>query len=126
MPQQHRLAGPSRVDLRKLNGEAYVHFPRRFAPYLYDQIEDLWRRNDVKPDILQETAEWLTIVGLVEAGLGVSLVPASFAKLKWGGVVYRELSTSATSTVTTVCLPMRGCSAAAEAFFEEARALSVR
>lgn len=124
MPRSHPLAGSGRIHLQRLNDEPYVDFPRQFAPYLHDQIEDLWRRSRTRPRVVQEAAEWLTIVGLVESGLGVSVVPASFAKLRWGDVVYCEIEGRPMHTVTTACVRDQGNSAAAQAFVEEAERLA--
>jgi hypothetical protein len=35
----------------------------------------------------------MTHISLVQAGLGVAIVPESVQKLKWGGVEYRPLDT---------------------------------
>ena len=61
------------------------------------------RRADFRPRVVQEAREWLTIVGLVEAGLGVSLVPASFRRLAWGDVQYRPLGPPREFTTIYVC-----------------------
>lgn len=60
----------------------------------------------------------MTIIGLVSAGLGVSVLPASYQRMRIEGVVYRTLlDEQATSAVWLV---QRQCrrSAMAEAFAE--------
>lgn len=52
---------------------------------------------------MQEAQEWLTILGLVEAGPVVSLVPASFRQLRWGGVQYRPFAPPREFTDVFVC-----------------------
>lgn len=91
LPPGHPLTERRRLSFNKLADEPFVHFPRAVAPALYDQIADACRRAGFRPRVVQEAQEWLTILGLVEAGLGVSLVPASFRRLLWGGVQYRPL-----------------------------------
>jgi len=103
LPPAHTLARRRRLPLGDLAGEPFVHFPRRVAPALYDQIADACRRAGFRPRVVQEAQEWLTILGLVEAGLGVSLVPASFCRLKWGGVQYRPLGPQREYTDVFVC-----------------------
>ena len=39
----------------------------------------------------QEAGEAMTIIGLVAAGLGVSVLPASYQRIRIDGVVYRTL-----------------------------------
>jgi DNA-binding transcriptional LysR family regulator len=43
------------------------------------------------PRVSQEASEAMTIIGLVSAGLGVSVLPASFRRTRVDGVVYRTL-----------------------------------
>ena len=49
---------------------------------LYDDILGLLRRYNLTPTITQEVGEAMTIVGLVAAGLGVSILPASFRRVQ--------------------------------------------
>lgn len=103
LPPSHALAGREQLPLGDMAGEPFVHFPRAVAPALYDQIADACRRAGFRPRVVQEAQEWLTILGLVEAGLGVSLVPASFRRLRWGGVQYRPLAPPREFTDVFVC-----------------------
>ena len=65
-------------------------FPRGVAPGLFDQIVGFCRAGGFSPRIEQEAVQQQTIVGLVAAGLGVAIVPASIARLRRPGVVYRR------------------------------------
>ncbi|HEY0171929.1 MAG TPA: LysR substrate-binding domain-containing protein [Pyrinomonadaceae bacterium] len=103
LPPSHSLAEREQLPLGDMAGEPFVHFPRAVAPALYDQIADACRRAGFRPRVVQEAQEWLTILGLVEAGLGVSLVPASFRRLRWGGVQYRPLAPPREFTDVFVC-----------------------
>lgn len=103
LPPAHPLAARTVVPLRTLRDEPFVHFPRAVAPALYDQIAGMCQRAGFRPRVVQEAREWLTIVGLVEAGLGVSLVPASFRRLAWGDVQYRPLGPPREFTTIYVC-----------------------
>ena len=103
LPPAHPLAERGQLPLADLSGEPFVHFPRAVAPALFDQIADACQRAGFRPRVVQEAQEWLTILGLVEAGLGVSLVPASFQRLRWGGVQYRPLGPPREFTDVFVC-----------------------
>ena len=103
LPPAHPLAEREQLPLTDLAEEPFVHFPRAVAPALFDQIADACRRAGFRPRVVQEAQEWLTILGLVEAGLGVSLVPASFRRLRWGGVQYRPLGPPREFTDIFVC-----------------------
>jgi DNA-binding transcriptional LysR family regulator len=96
-------AGRRPIPLDALAEEPFVHFPRAVAPGLYDLILALCQRAGFLPRVVQEAQEWLTIVGLVEAGVGVSLVPESFRKLRWGKVVYLPLDRSTARSTILLC-----------------------
>jgi hypothetical protein len=53
-----------------------VQFPRAINPSLYDEISELCRGAGFSPRIIREALPKQTIVGLVSAVLGVSLLPA--------------------------------------------------
>lgn len=103
LPPSHALAKRRQLPLGDLAEEPFVHFPRAVAPALFDQIAEACRRAGFRPRVVQEAREWLTILGLVEAGLGVSLVPSSFCMLQWGGVQYRPLGPPREFTDVFVC-----------------------
>ena len=97
LPPEHPLTQRRRIPLASLAGEPFVHFPRPIAPGLYDRILGFCQTAGFQPVVVQEALEWITIVGLVEAGMGVSLVPESFRKLKWGRVAFRPLESPGAS-----------------------------
>jgi DNA-binding transcriptional LysR family regulator len=105
LPPAHPLAGRRGIPLDELAEEPFVHFPREVAPTLHDQVMALCRQAGFSPRVVQVAQEWLTIVGLVEAGLGVSLAPASFRRLRWGGVRYVPLSPRGMLTTIALCRP---------------------
>jgi DNA-binding transcriptional LysR family regulator len=122
LPPRHPLGSTRTVRLQALAGEPFVHFPRAVAPTLHDQVNALCAAAGFTPRIVQEAQEWLTIVGLVEAGLGVSVVPASFRRLRWGGVVYRPLAPVGVVTTVSLCWRRADLSPTAAAFVQMARA----
>ncbi|PBN01001.1 LysR family transcriptional regulator [Pseudomonas aeruginosa] len=90
----HPLAAGSEdgVAIAALAEEPFVFFPRSYGTGLYDQVIALTRQAGFSPRIAQEASEAMTIIGLVSAGLGVSILPASFRRTRVDGVVYRTLS----------------------------------
>lgn len=92
MPTGHRLANTSDpIDVADLGGEPMVHYP-------YDREgfqEDLWRlfgSAGLHPRLVQETHEMSTLLGLVSAGLGITVLPASLRRLHVANLHYREIS----------------------------------
>ncbi len=80
--QSHPLASRSRISLRELANEPFVFFDPQAGTGLYDDILGLLHRYGVSPYVTQEVGEAMTILGLVAAGLGVSLLPASYRRLR--------------------------------------------
>lgn len=80
--KDHPLAVRSAVSLVELAQEPFVFFDPHVGTGLYDEILGLMRRYQLTPTITQEVGEAMTIIGLVAAGLGVSILPASFRRVQ--------------------------------------------
>jgi len=91
LPDGHRLARRARVRLADLAGETMILFPRTTAPGYYDVFIGACRRAGFTPRLLHP-GTMQTNLGLVSAGLGVSLMPAAIQSLQRAGVVYRPLA----------------------------------
>lgn len=89
----HPLAAGSEkgLQLSALAAEPFVFFPRSYGSGLYAQLLNLARQAGFSPLITQEAGEAMTIIGLVAAGLGVTVLPASYQRMRIDGVVYRTL-----------------------------------
>jgi DNA-binding transcriptional LysR family regulator len=92
LPASHPLAARHRVALRRLAAEPLVLFPRAQAPGFHDLLISSLAGTGAHPQVVQYAPEMLTIIGLVAAGLGVSLAPASVARLALDGVTYRPVT----------------------------------
>lgn len=79
------------LQLASLASEPFVFFPRAYGSGLYAQLMSLAREAGFSPHFAQEAGEAVTIIGLVAAGLGVSVLPASFQRMRVDGVVYRTV-----------------------------------
>lgn len=77
--------------LASLAAQLFVFFPRSYGSGLYAQLLSLARDAGFSPHFAQEAGEAMTIIGLVAAGLGVSVLPASYQRMRIDGVVYRPL-----------------------------------
>lgn len=91
--EEHPLAAVPLGTLKfhMLAQEPFVFFAREVGTALYDEILNLLARSGITPYITQEVGEAMTIVGLVSSGLGVSILPASFTRVKVDGVKYLPL-----------------------------------
>ncbi|NBA94014.1 LysR family transcriptional regulator [Pseudomonas sp. R5(2019)] len=89
---QHPLAqGAGGLQLAALADEPFVFFPRTFGSGLHAQLLSLARQAGFTPHFAQEALEVMTIIALVAAGLGVSVLPSSYQRMRIDGVVYRTL-----------------------------------
>jgi DNA-binding transcriptional LysR family regulator len=98
LSQSHPLAALRRVPLERLADEPFVLFPAEVGPGLHAQVLAICRTAGFTPRVVQESRELYTTVSLVEAGLGVTIVPASIEKMGWTGVCYRPLPARLGST----------------------------
>ncbi|MBA1289916.1 LysR family transcriptional regulator [Pseudomonas japonica] len=91
------------LPMAALAEQPFVFFPRSYGSGLYAQLLSLAQAAGFSPHFAQEATETMTIIGLVSAGLGVSVLPASFRSIRIDGVVYRPLlDTAAESAVWLV------------------------
>jgi DNA-binding transcriptional LysR family regulator len=121
LPADHRLARRRAIAPARLRDEPFVLFPREAVPGLHDKLLALCRGAGFEPRVVQEVDAWHTIVSLVEAGIGVSLIPASFEGRRTGALVYRPLTGPQIRTTTSACYRATGTSRAAEAFLDVLR-----
>lgn len=91
LPQGHPLTRRRAIALGALSLEPFVLFTRDVGSGLYDQIVAACHRAGFAPRVVQEASQVTSIVNLVAAGLGVSLVPASMRKIHSEGIVFRSL-----------------------------------
>ncbi|MGW4024854.1 LysR substrate-binding domain-containing protein [Streptomyces sp. NPDC005009] len=92
LPRRHPLAPTSPLPTAKLAGEPFIMFPRRMGPALHDRITSLTRAAGFEVQVSQEAEHMQTIIGLVAAEVGVSIVPGTMAALRQPGVEFRQLT----------------------------------
>lgn len=99
LPAGHRLlAAPA--TLEELAREPFVLYPASPRPSYADHVLALFARNDLKIRVAQMTNELQTAIGLVAAGIGISLVPASVQRLHRDDIGYTPLlDATATSPI---------------------------
>jgi DNA-binding transcriptional LysR family regulator len=98
VPSVHPLAGRKRLSPAALTGEPLVLLAREMVPALYDQIIAIQSEHG-GATIAQEATSIQAVLGLVAAGLGISLLPASVRSLARTGVAFSELRPSPRSTI---------------------------
>ncbi|GAA2110517.1 LysR family transcriptional regulator [Actinomadura alba] len=92
LPIRHPLSAREHVPLPALAADAFVLPPRSLGPGFHDQITRMARAAGFELRVVQEAVQMQTIVGLVAAGIGVSIVPESVGRLHRDDVVFRPLT----------------------------------
>jgi DNA-binding transcriptional LysR family regulator len=105
LPAAHPLAGLQRVPLSRLAAEPLVLFPRAQAPGLHDRLLASLSGPGGPPTVAQYAPETQTIVSLVAAEIGVSLVQASVQNLGLPGVTYRPVVGAPTVELAALLRP---------------------
>jgi DNA-binding transcriptional LysR family regulator len=92
LPDLHPLAAEPQIRIADLAGQPLVLLTRAGSPGLRRTLEPLTHQLGGEEVIVQEVAEMQTVIGLVAAGVGISLVPESVRALQRRGVSYRPLA----------------------------------
>ena len=85
------LSYNSRQGLAALRNQPFVFFPPATSATLHDHVLGLCRGAGFSPTIVQEASELFTMLNLVRAGLGVSLVPSAARRMGVPGVRFHDL-----------------------------------
>ncbi|TPK38286.1 hypothetical protein FJ492_23990 [Mesorhizobium sp. B2-5-4] len=95
LPASHHAAAQQEVDLATLSKETFLLVPRWFGPTFYDSIIGASRKAGFEPVIGEVAPVIGSVVVLVAAELGVSIVPASMSRLQVAGIAYRPIAADA-------------------------------
>lgn len=92
LPARHPLASQSSVSPEDLAGEGMILFPYRLMPGFVSQVLRIFAPGRI-PHVVQQAIHQETVVGLVAAGLGISILPESISRIHTTGVELRPIST---------------------------------
>ncbi|MNC36550.1 Hca operon transcriptional activator [compost metagenome] len=92
LPKQHPLTKLEKIPVSMLKDHSFVCVSRSVWPGLYDDIVSFCEEAGFTPKIKQFAHEYQTVIGLVSAGIGVAVVPASLKSSFVKDVEYRELA----------------------------------
>ncbi|WP_219116291.1 LysR substrate-binding domain-containing protein [Janthinobacterium sp. UMAB-56] len=106
LPLSHRCAGQARVELADLAGDDFVASPRDLGQGFHDQLASLCLHAGFVPHVVQQARRLQTVLGLVAAGFGVALLPASLASSRPAGVVMLPLHSDAPAPLRQLDLYM--------------------
>jgi DNA-binding transcriptional LysR family regulator len=92
VPAKHPLAGRKTISLKELANEPLIgYMPSQVGGGLHAAVAQLFVQAGVAPAVSQEAVQVQTVIGLVESGLGVALVPSVNAPHASKGVAFRPI-----------------------------------
>jgi DNA-binding transcriptional LysR family regulator len=112
LPIAHPLAKRRRIPLSALASESFILIPRLDSPMLHDEILTACRHAGFEPLLGQQAPQLSSVVNLVSAEFGVSIVPASVGQIQAEGAVYVDITDA--KAVTQLALASREDDASAK------------
>ncbi|WP_341522674.1 LysR substrate-binding domain-containing protein [Pseudomonas sp. G.S.17] len=91
VPSTHRLATSATVAVTDLDGEPFLMYSHAAYPPFNELLTGMFRSARVAPQYVQWLGSSLTILALVNAGMGLALVPRCAANVVFKGVTFREI-----------------------------------
>ena len=119
LPAGHALAGSTPLPLAALNGQPLIVPPRTGLPALARAMADAFAAAGATPVPVQEAVSKFTMLGLVAAGVGLALLPASARVWQRAAVVWRELEPGLPLVELAAITPTGRASPAARRLVEE-------
>lgn len=96
LPERHPLAGRRRVTLKHFAGDDFILPLRHMSPVFYDSIIVACHAAGITPSIPpHQPRNLLTVLSLVSAGAGVSVVHGTLAASGFPGVTFLKLQGAA-------------------------------
>ncbi len=93
LPIDHPLNATSGlISIKELKNELFVLRPRGSGTGFYEQVFDMCGEAGFSPQIVQEAVEATTTLGLVAAGVGITVAPEALRAIDVNDVVWRKLA----------------------------------
>jgi DNA-binding transcriptional LysR family regulator len=126
LPAGHTLARNRRIRAQALSTEPFVMFQRSPGLVLHDIVLRFCLQQGFTPRVVQEASQTHAVVGLVSAGIGVALVPASAQEIRLRGVELRPLAERPPQVGTALAWRSDNDSPALKAFVATAKRVASR
>ncbi|MDF7650106.1 LysR family transcriptional regulator [Erwiniaceae bacterium L1_54_3] len=92
VPRQHELATLSDITITHLDKQPFIMYALSTWQPFYELLTGMFRSNNIQPDYVQYIGSTLTILSLVNAGMGMAFVPESAARILFDDIVYRHIT----------------------------------
>jgi DNA-binding transcriptional LysR family regulator len=124
LPRGHPLTRLRRIPARRLASESFVMFQRQPGLVLHHLVLRFCLQHGFTPRAAQEATQSHAVVGLVSAGIGVALVPASVQSTRMRGVEYRPLQEKSPAVLTVLAWRRNDASPTLAAFRKTAQSVA--
>jgi DNA-binding transcriptional LysR family regulator len=118
LPSSRRFAR-GKKGVAQLAAEPFLLFPRAQTPSLWDHIMKACSDYGFVPQVQQEAQSWHAIFGMVAAGMGITIAPASALEHRLPGITSRPLRAPATNIC--VCVAAHDTRDLVQSFVQAAR-----
>ena len=100
----HRLARRRTLALPSVVDEPFIAHPWQHGTAVYTQVMGLWASCGLVPRMGQELGDATTIMGLVAAGVGISILPSSLRVVRLEDIAWRPINTASPLAQSAVVL----------------------
>jgi DNA-binding transcriptional LysR family regulator len=91
LPRDHPLA-PGPVHVRDLAGEPFVMSSRETSPSVFDKVIELCSEAGFSPKIASISTAWSSVVLMVQAGEGISILPSNHQESRANDLAFCPLT----------------------------------
>jgi DNA-binding transcriptional LysR family regulator len=109
IPRKHPLASAATVSIKDFDDQPFVMYWPYESRYFHDLLVSLFAGADVLPRYVQHLGQIHSILAMVRAGLGTSIVPAAAASFRIADVKLRPLKLRTPTPVELFMVWRRDC-----------------
>lgn len=91
VPKNHAWAMQENLNVNDLHGQDFLMYSPSEGNYSYENLNNLFVSSGVEPNFVQFLGQSLSLLSMVDAGLGLALVPKSSEKLAFSNVVLKPI-----------------------------------
>ena len=92
LPRRHPLAALPEITLTRLDKQPFIMYALSAWQPFYELLAGMFRSNHIQPNYVQHIGSTLTILSLVNAGMGVALVPESATRILFDEIMFRPIA----------------------------------
>ncbi|CAM3918768.1 LysR family transcriptional regulator [Bordetella muralis] len=93
LPRAHPLVRRRRaLQLGDLHGEPFIMYQPGDGRYFHEMLQALFHETGVAPRFMQHVRHTHSMIALVNAGIGLALVPASTALMRLDNITVRDIN----------------------------------